>query len=443
MTWSNGPGWRAATLALGLLVALGGSARAQEGAAPAAQEDDEIRRLREEAAASLEGGATPGGGDGTAAGLRQEAAAQAEEGEGVLYGQLLEAYNAMANRLNAFNPRITVFGDFLGRWSVSSGELVEDGVNRDDRIALREVELDLRADIDPYAKGVLILALHEHDPGEYEVEIEEGYMTLETLPFGLRGQLGRWRLPFGQINQLHLHDLPQAHYPLALTDFFGEEGFADNAVMASWLTPWAPIELSVLLLNGENERVLAGEDSDDPAWLGRATYFLQMNDTMFLSFGSSFLFGYNDAPDPLTDLPSEAKQETQVWGADVLYKWQPNQFRSVVAQAEVYGLKKEVAGGREHAFGAYGFLQVQPLQRWYLGARYDWSNYAEGVEDSEQWAASAWISYYTTEFLRFRLGVEHRERESTGGGEPDLDTVYFQVTFVFGSHPVEPFWFNR
>ena len=60
-----------------------------------------------------------------------------------------------------------------------------------------------------------------------------------------------------------------------------------------------------------------------------------------------------------------------------------------------------------------------------------------------EWAIGAYVSFYTTEFLRFRIGYEHRERPSTNGGDGDLDTFFFQLTFVFGSHPVEPFWFNR
>lgn len=405
--------------------------------------DEELRALRDAAEAELldtGGGGQPLSDEEV---LRRSAQLESEDTESVLYRQLLESFYAVANRLNAFNPRVTAFGDLLGRWSVGSHELVEDGRSVDDRFALREVELDFRADVDPYAKAVLIVAMEELGGGEYETTVEEGYVTLETLPLGFHATLGRFRVPFGRMNRLHTHDLPQATRPYALGDLFGEEGYIEQGIMLQWLAPVVPLELTAAFLNGENEGVFAGADSDDPAWLGRAEYFLQLTPNMFLSTGTSFLFGMNDAPDPLTDSPSRARLETQVWGADVLFKWQWNQFQSVALQAEVYSLKKEVVDGRDHGFGAYAFVQVQPLQRWYLGARYDWSDYAGGVEGSEQWAASAWVSYYTTEFLRFRVGYEHRERASTGGGEPDLDTVFFQLTFVFGSHPAEPFWFNR
>ncbi|MCA8923092.1 MAG: hypothetical protein KDD82_14855, partial [Planctomycetes bacterium] len=404
--------------------------------------EEALRELRDAAAAALDDSEDAGAAGASDEERLRRAAQAAVEDESPLYQSLLDAYSSFANRLNAFNPRITVIGDALGRLSASSAELVEDGINRDDRFSLREVELDMRADIDPYSKGVLILAWEEEEPGEYTATVEEGYLTLETLPLGFRAQLGRFRVPFGRINLLHTHDLPQPVRPYALTDMFGEEGFAENGVILTWLAPKIPLELSAALLNGENGTLFAGANSDDPAWLGRAEFFQQLGPSAFFALGASFAFGYNDAPNPV-NAGGAPDQESQLWGADVLLKWQSNQFQSLVVQGEVFGLKKEVAGGREHAFGGYGLVQVQPSQRWYFGARYDWSNYDEATEDRKQWAASGYVSYYTTEFLRFRLGFEHRERQTTGGGEPDLDTVFFQVTFVFGSHPVEPFWFNK
>jgi hypothetical protein len=428
---------RSSSLSLLLVLLAASAAQAQQPDGESA----EARALREAAEAEAAGeGVAPSSPEEA---LRRSAEVEAAEGQSILYRQLVDNFQAIANRANSFNPRLTVIGDVLGRWSVGSHERVEDGIDLDDRISLREMELDLRADIDPYAKGVAILAFEEESPGEYAATLEEGYLTLEALPAGFRAQIGRFRVPFGRINTLHIHDLPQPEYPLALQDIFGEEGFAENGVLVSWLAPKFPLELTVALLNGENDVAFAGTNSDDPVWLGRAEYFIQITDDIFTSVGTSFLFGYNDAPDPLTDLPSEAQQETQVWGADVLFKWRWNELRSVAVQGEVYNLKKELTGARDHAFGAYGYLQVQPLDRWYLGLKYDWSDYDEQVEDADQWAVSAFVSYYTTEFLRFRVGYEHRERSTTNGGQPDLDTILFQITFVFGSHPAEPFWVNR
>ncbi|MGE0711534.1 MAG: hypothetical protein AB7N76_30125 [Planctomycetota bacterium] len=449
------PRVRAGLLAL-LMASGAGLAHAQQSpdspTPPQPQADQaELERLRKAADSELEGDATQGGG-GSANGkplddsarLRKDADRFVEEEDDPLQQQLLDAFTSIANRLNAFNPRLTVIGDVLGRLSGSSRQFVQDGQNKDDRIALREMELDLRADIDPYSKGVLVLSAEEVSNGQYELGIEEGYITLETLPLGFRGRIGKFRMPFGRVNALHTHDLPQAYLPYALTNVFGEEGLADTGAELTWLMPWAPLELRAVVLNGENDAIFAGGGSNDPAYLTRAEYFIQIDQTMFLSLGSSFLFGFNDARDDGLDRPKRSIQESQVWGADLLFKWQPNQFHSVVFQTEAYGVKKELAGRQvDRGYGAYAFLQVQPFQRWFFGARYDWSTFQGGAEGRDEWAASAYVSYYTTEFLRFRLGYEHRTRSTSKGGEPDLHTVYFQLTFVFGSHPVEPFWVNR
>lgn len=426
-------GARASALALGVLAALCGVCQAQD------LDPDEIERLRLQAEAELAGDDEPGQRSEEER-LRRAAFADAEEDD-PLYQNLLNAFSSMANRLNAFNPRITVFGDGLARVSASQGELREnvgtpDEFAVDDRVSLREVELDFRADIDTYSKGVLIVAF-EDEGGEYEVTIEEGYITLETLPWGFRAKAGRFRVPFGRINQLHTHDLPQATRPFQLLDVFGEEGYVDNGGILSWLAPWFPLELKFAVMQGEGPDILGEGDLDDPAYLGRAEYFIQFTDTIFLSIGASYLFNFNDRPGP-------ARQETHVSGADFMFKWQPNQFESLVVQGELFQLKREITSrDAEYSFGGYAFVQYQPFQRWYFGVRYDYGDYDEQVENTNQWAVGAWVSFYTTEFLRFRVGYEHRERQTTGGGDRDLDTVFFQLTFVFGSHPVEPFWFNK
>jgi hypothetical protein len=274
------------------------------------------------------------------------------------------------------------------------------------------------------------------------------------------------------MNALHTHDLPQATRPYMIQDLFGPDGYNDNGATLSWLVPEIPlpVELSAHVLNGENSQTLAQGRANQPAYMARGEVFFQITDVSWLSIGGSYLFGYNDARGT-TEHPHEPHQETQLAEADMLFKWQPDQFKSVVLIAEFYDVIKrdriqtldfdtgavDASGNpvltpvsrkfHDTAQGAYGMLQVQPFQRWYFGLRGDWSNFDDARPHREQWATSAWVSFYTTEFLRFRVGYEHRER--LGGGSPVThdaspnDTVFFEVTFVFGAHPAEPFWVNK
>ena len=57
--------------------------------------------------------------------------------------------------LGALNPAITVFGNFVGRGD-NKRVVNEDGDRISNKFNLREVEVDMRAPIDPYADGVFI-----------------------------------------------------------------------------------------------------------------------------------------------------------------------------------------------------------------------------------------------------------------------------------------------
>ncbi len=399
-----------------------------------------------EARTEAEAGAEAHAGDDLAA-LRAAAEAEARAGEeegGETQGGAAVAAQPMrsfSSFLNALNPRITVFGDALA--PIAVGEVAAPA---DDRFSVREVEVDFRAAVDPYANAVLIAAFEEEAPGEYGVGVEEAYISLDTLPWRLRAKIGRFFPQIGNANRLHTHDLPWPERPYASQDFVGgEEGWKENGLALSWLSPpLGPLTLTLTgwVLDGENPVVLAGGDSDDPAYMGRAEAHLSLGPRTFLTLGGNVLFGYNDP---------RGRQETHLGSADVLFQHKPDSWSSIVAMGELYGLDKEVADGREHGFGAWAALQLQPglghlwspLRETYFGLRYDFSNYDEQTEGARQWALGGYVSFYTTEFLRFRFGYEHRERDTARLGRPDEERLYLQLTFVFGSHPVEPFWFNR
>ncbi len=346
--------------------------------------------------------------------------------------------------LNAFNPRLTVYGDFLGR--IDSERVFEDEEEISDRFSLREVEIDLRADIDPYAKGVMILAAEEHQPNDYELTIEEGYLDLHTLPgleelpLNLTLKLGRFRTDFGLANRLHTHDLPWVSRPLALEAFLGEEGDIGNGLGLEYLlhNPWEEaITLGFQLVNRESS-VFQADNSDDLAYLGRLSWHKQLSFEHELQLGSSLYF--DDRGDFLL-------------GTDAYYRWRPSSEReqtSLVLQTEWYLRQGPVDLGEDVAedgmrfldereqWGAYVSGQFQFLKNYYLGARYDYLSNLRGVENEPRWKAAAYVSLYTSEFLRFRLGYEHEE-----GPGPDNDTVYLQITWAFGSHPPHPYWVNR
>jgi hypothetical protein len=96
-----------------------------------------------------------------------------------------------------------------------------------------------------------------------------------------------------------------------------------------------------------------------------------------------------------------------------------------------------------HRFGWYAGGEIQPVRQWSGGVRYDWTQFP--VDSGREWAIEPYISYYPSEFLRFRVGYKHTERKGrdlfqTNGGSGSLaDEVFVQGSFILGAHPAHPF----
>ncbi|RME89281.1 MAG: hypothetical protein D6785_00030, partial [Planctomycetota bacterium] len=309
---------------------------------------------------------------------------------------------------------------------------------------LREAEVDMRADVDPYAKGVIIISLGQEVPNVYTVDIEEGYITLESLPWNFRVKLGKFRPDIGILNKLHLHDVPQTNYPLPIVNFLGEEGLTTQGAAVMWLFPYAPLEFNFQALNSDLEtsfpypQKVGGklDHSSYPSLFGRVKYQDTLGDDYDYQVGLTYGFGYGDKRNRL---------KNQLMTADLFFRWKPLKratYKSIVLQGEVFYVERErfeADGGNIYSLGFYALLQYQWNRNLYIGGRYEYANDLENKKNKE-YKLSAYISYYTTEFLRFRIGYEYHDRNQN---RRDFHSVFFQITFVFGSHPAEPYWVNR
>lgn len=131
----------------------------------------------------------------------------------------LPVYGGAAASSKVFNPDIAVIGDVLG----ASGP---NAVSPDPALALHESEVSFQAVVDPYARADFFLSF-----GEEGVNIEEGFLTLTSLPGGLLTKVGKMRAAFGKVNGLHNHMLPWADRPLVVTNLLGgEDGINDAGI---------------------------------------------------------------------------------------------------------------------------------------------------------------------------------------------------------------------
>jgi len=337
---------------------------------------------------------------------------------------------------NVFNPLIAVVGTLLSR--TDDREVLNgDGDPIDDSIRLREVELDFRSVIDPWAEGVVIAAIESEVTGSYDLTIEEGYVVLRKLPIveadlrGVRLKVGRFRTEFGRINKVHTHNLPWATRPLAVQMFLGHEGYAREGISGAFQLP-APsdqdsVDLTVQILAGGGIEIDEDAVASDYAPLAHLAWFRELTAEHTVELGLSARGGDSDRA---------------LYGGDFTYQWKPlsgGQWRSFLFGGE-YFFNDSDTPGLDRARGGYVWAQHQLSRSCYLGVRYD------AVEelnnrglDTRQ--VGLWLSFYTSEYFRVRVGVEHTTSDvpSLDG----LDTGFLEMSFVFGAHPSDPYWVNR
>jgi hypothetical protein len=97
-----------------------------------------------------------------------------------------------------------VVGDFVANVTQRNVDKADGGTfaGRENRFFPREVELSLFGQIDPYARGTVIIEAGEEDPGgELDVALAEAHLTLLSLPYGLQAKLGQVRSRFGWSNE--------------------------------------------------------------------------------------------------------------------------------------------------------------------------------------------------------------------------------------------------
>ena len=358
----------------------------------------------------------------------------------------------------ALNPAMTVIGNFVGQGNNMKVYNAE-GDRIDNKMNLREAELDLRAAIDPYADGVIITSLSSDTPGSFSASVEEAYATIKKFPFvdqmplGLKLQVGHFRPWFGSGNLLHTHDLPQTLRPLPIQEFLGNEGFTGNGVSGSFFlpTPWSrksSLSATLQFIGGGSVAVSPNVNSRN-AYIGHFTWFNNIRDTQNLQLGFSGYYhpGGNGA------------NEADFYDLDFTYTWKPlrrGEWESFVLSGEFLFARRAypeaeeppevtdaLAGtppGQGKPIGFTVFGQWQFNRRLYAGVRWDRTDVLYNPSLMRR-SLTPYFSYYFSEFLRFRLNYEHRWSDLYT--ENGRNSIIGELNFVFGSHPPEPYWVNR
>ncbi len=331
----------------------------------------------------------------------------------------ISAPTSSAAGRGGYTPDIGVVVDITGSMSESKDD--EEG---NDRISVRELELVIGHDIDPYARFDSTITLSDFE----DVDIEEAYVTYWETPGGFQLRAGRMRPKIGKQSAVHRDQIETVDAPLVIQRYLGVEGLFRTGLEVSRLMPQfaKPLtqELTLGIMEGGigEDGTLFGETRRHPSFYAHLKNFFDLADTTSLEVGGTYLLGSSD----------EDTYDVQALGADLTLGHFFTPVRKLKWQSEVYAQFRGDSATNDTPIGFYSLLDFRATKRWGFGARYDWVqlvNADEDTGDDFEQAYSVYATFFQSEFARIRLQYQLADL-----GDRGTDNRFFlQSTFVVGA----------
>jgi hypothetical protein len=346
-------------------------------------------------------------------------AATAEQG-----GTQLPVYGGASASSKALNPDISVIGDFI---STAGGNSIRPSPS----FEMHESEVGFQAIVDPYARGDFFISF-----GEEGVNLEEGYITLTSLPAGFVVRGGKMRSAFGKVNTLHNHVLPWVDRPLVTQNLVGgEDGINDAGVSINRILP-APkglfLDITGQIFRGDSgegdELVFKSSRKNDVSAIAHLRGYRDLTDNTNLDIGVSYARGHNELGSNFL---------TQLYGVDATLRWKPLRrsiYHSFIARSELIWSQRQQNPFEQRAFGMYASGEYQLARRWFLGGRFDWADRAR-VADQTDKGGSVILTYWPSEFSQIR----GQYRFTDYAENVKAHELLMQVLFSLGAHGAHPF----
>jgi hypothetical protein len=326
-----------------------------------------------------------------------------------LKSQSAQSGDGTAQGAGGFNPEVSLIlqGQYRRMKDVPERSITGywpaggHGHGGDERgLTLDHSELVVSANIDPYFRGMLNVALKDG-----EAEVEEAYFQTLGLGKGFTLKGGRFLSGIGYINEQHPHAWDFADAPLMSKALFGEH-YGQDGLQLKWVAPTDLfVEFGAELGRGSG---FPGTDRNRNS-AGASALFAHVGDDVGRSHawraGLSWLttrakdreahFEDTDAAGP-NEVEGLFTGRSRTVVADFVWKWAPNgnpKERNFKLQAEFFrrtengGLgcvsgvaTSPCAGGldlgklRSAQTGGYAQAVWQFMPKWRLGYRYDWLN---------------------------------------------------------------------
>jgi len=334
------------------------------------------------------------------------------------------------------NPELSVTGDifFVG------------GEHEREEFLADHFELDIQSYLDPYTRMHVVIGYHgphhassfgmeDHEEEEHGHEgfgLGEGYITWFQLPGHTSLTVGKKRQQFGVLNRWHKHALDQSDFPWVIQESFGPHGLVGTGVSVDWLMPrlWADTnELTVEIMNGNNDVAFAGSDWKRPTFLAYLKSYWDLSGDTYLQADLTGLHGVTDHAGDL---------DHDFLALDLAYDWYPagrELYRGFTARGMLLRSWLDLEdGGSLNAWGSYLYGQYRFTAHWIGGLRWDWVE-DQRVPDHDTWGLTPYLTFWQSEFVRLR-GQATYERDSWYGTDRRFE---LQITFAAGPHKHESY----
>jgi hypothetical protein len=339
---------------------------------------------------------------------------------------------------------------------------------------VQNVELSLMGAIDPYLSGEAHI-IYFLDPlsGETRLELEEVFMTTQTLPHGLQLEAGHFFTEFGRLNPRHPHQWHWQDQPVISTRLFGPDGMRSPGFRLGWLTPlpwFAEVHVGMQNANGETMGSFLASDEffeerpignrpfvdrevkslEDLVYLARVDNSWTLTDAVTAKFGLSGLYGPN---------ASGPEGETFIYGTDLVVKWRPatnvRGWPFLLWESEIMQRDYQADAFFDDAdpddvvdlsaetlrdWGFYSQLLYGFVPGWAAGVRYEYATgngeSVGGREDdpfrNDRTRVSPLLVWQPSEFTRLRLQYNYDRADHLAGN--DAHSVWLGVEFMYGAH---------
>ena len=354
---------------------------------------------------------------------------------------------------------------FSSGWSSAAAEellALQGGAHDPNKrgFTVQNVELSLMGAVDPFLRGEAHLIFQIDAQGESILELEEAFLTTQTLPYGLQLKAGTYFTEFGRLNPQHPHSWSYVDQPVINTRMFGGDGLRGQGVRVAWLSPlpwYAELFLGLQNANGETAVSFLNSPEED-RFLGRPLIYRELESIADLLRSARWLNSFNIGEETTVNLGASAlwgpnatgqAGKTAIYGGDLYLKWQPpandQGWPFVALQGELIHRNYWAADSSELFIGSPqtltdigGYLQVQwGLKRgWVAGVRYE-SATGSGKDDGDplrdqRTRVGGNLTYYPSEFSKVRLQLNlDRARFFDQGKAWGL---WLQYEFLLGRH---------